>query len=203
MKHRRRRSGRRHAVGVGLASVLLLAGCQPSPPLQHSEQLRQENAEYARLCAIHDLHDVRDETALRQLEVLVRDESRSVRNVAALALGGQHEHQARAGAALLRAYGDDRDDEVVLSSALDALAELRFRGCWPAVKPTLRDGRLNIVVRTLRLLAAAGVEEAVPELEALHSELLRPGPTLHERVRARMLRREVAQCLRSLRAPDE
>ena len=124
----------------------------------------------ARQDAVYDLHDVPHDLVLARLERLLLDPDRLTRNVAAMALGGQRHNPARAGAALLRAYHDDYDDLVIVSSVLDALREVGSLQYWPEARRALRDERPAVVQRALDLLTANRDPRALPQLVELYLE---------------------------------
>jgi len=116
--------------------------------------------------AIYDLHDVPNALVLKRLERLLRDRDPEVRNVAALAMGGQQHDVAAAGDALLKLYEKEKkgDEDLVISSVLDAVRELKHLDYWPLFEAALDDERDAVVIRTLDLLGANQDWRAIPAL---------------------------------------
>jgi len=114
--------------------------------------------------AIYTLHDVPHDTVLDRLEKLLKDRNASVRNVAALAIGGQGHDPIRAGKILMRQYKKDFKNEEVLSSVLDAMVEIKFAGYWPTIKSALKEKRSTVVVRLLDLVGTNKDFRTIPTL---------------------------------------
>ena len=114
---------------------------------------------------VYDLHDVMHDDVIDRLEkIALRDRDPDVRNVAALALGGQKHNVAMAGKALQKVFDKQQKEEVVLASVLEAMAELNYLGYWPKAKKLMSDERSSIVIRTLDLLGANKDYRALPKL---------------------------------------
>jgi hypothetical protein len=114
--------------------------------------------------AVYNLHDVPHDLVIRRLEKLLRHKHASIRNVAALALGGQSHNVPLAGSVLMRAYARDYKNEEVLSSVLEAMAELKYLGYWPKAEPALKDERNAVIIRVLDLLGTNEDWRAIPRL---------------------------------------
>lgn len=114
--------------------------------------------------AVYNLHDVPSDLVIKRLEKLMRNKRPEVRNVAALALGGQVHNPKRAGEVLLRAYAKEKKNDDVLASVLDAMRELKFLGYWPKLEPALKDPRTSVVIRTLDMLGSNEDWRTVPVL---------------------------------------
>lgn len=114
--------------------------------------------------AVYNLHDVPHPLVVRKLEKILKNKDPKIRNVAALALGGQGHDVEGTGALLMRIYKKDYKQEMVLASVLEGVAELRYLKYWPEVKKSLRDERSAIVIRTLDLLASNKDFRAIPTL---------------------------------------
>ena len=114
--------------------------------------------------AVYNLHDVPHDLVIRRLEKLLKHKDPRVRNVAALSLGGQTHNAPLAGSILLRAYTRNFKDDVVLSSVLEAMAELKYLGYWPKAEPALKDERNAIIIRVLDLLGTNEDWRAIPRL---------------------------------------
>ncbi|MHC4548805.1 MAG: HEAT repeat domain-containing protein [Planctomycetota bacterium] len=145
-------------LGSCLALTLAAWAADPVSPedakaaLDDFEQAFKSRELEAKQNAIYDLHDVPHDLVLKRLEKLLRHKSPAVRNVAALALGGQAHNVDKAGAALMRSYVKDFKQTEVLSSVLEGIAELRYLGYWPKVEPALKDERNSVIIRVLELL---------------------------------------------------
>lgn len=118
--------------------------------------------------AVYNLHDVPHDLVIKRLEKLLRHKHPGVRNVAALALGGQSHNVPRAGALLMRTYVKDFKNEEVLASVLESMAELRYLGYWPKVEPALKDERNAVIIRVLDLLGTNEDWRAIPRLLELY-----------------------------------
>lgn len=118
--------------------------------------------------AVYDLHDVPHDLVIRRLEKLLRHKDPRVRNVAALALGGQAHNAPLAGSILMRTYLRDFKNTEVLSSVLEAMAELRYLGYWPKAEPALKDERNAVIIRVLELLGTNEDWRAIPRLLELY-----------------------------------
>ncbi len=127
--------------------------------------------------AVYGLHDVRHDTVIKRLEKLMKDRSPEVRNVAALALGGQRHNVGAAGGALLKAWDKDYKEDEVLASVVDAMAELNFLSYWPKAKKTLDEDRSMIVIRLLVLFGANKDWRTLPDLLDIYKKALPKGAT--------------------------
>lgn len=114
--------------------------------------------------AVYDLHDVPHDLVIRRLEKLLRHKHPGIRNVAALALGGQSHNAPLAGSILMRTYVRDYKNEEVLSSVLEAMAELEYLGYWPKAEAALKDERSAVIIRVLDLLGTNEDWRAIPRL---------------------------------------
>jgi len=118
--------------------------------------------------AVYNLHDVPHDLVIKRLEKLLRHKHPGIRNVAALALGGQAHNVSLAGSVLMRAYGRDFKNEVVLSSVIEGMAELKYLGYWPKAEPALKDERNAVIIRVLDLLGNNEDWRAIPRLLELY-----------------------------------
>lgn len=139
--------------------------------LRFQEDFKAKETE-AKQHAIYDLHEVPHDLVLKELEKLLKNKDPDLRNVAALAVGGQSHAPDKAGALLMRVYEKDFPTEDVLSSALEAMAELKYMGYWPQLKRALKDDRSGIVIRCFDLLAANQDWRALPDLVDLYREIM-------------------------------
>ncbi len=114
--------------------------------------------------AVFDLHDLPNDQTIVRLDRLLKNRDLQVRNVAALAMGGQGHDVKKAGAALMRSYKKDFKTVEVLSSVFEGWAELGFLGYWPTVKKAMKDPRNSIVIRILGLLGDNKDFRAIPTL---------------------------------------
>ena len=114
--------------------------------------------------ALYNLHDVPHDLVLKRLEKALRDRDPKVKQVAALAIGGQQHDPKKAGGILMKLYKKEFDTEEVLMSTLEGMAELRYMAYWPEVKPAMKDERNAVVIRVLDLLGTNQDFRALPEL---------------------------------------
>ena len=114
--------------------------------------------------AVYNLHDVPHDLVIKRLEKLLKHKDPRVRNVAALALGGQTHNAPLAGSVLMRAYVKDFKNTVVLSSVIEAMAELKYLGYWPKAEPALKDERNSVIIRLLDLLGTNEDWRSIPRL---------------------------------------
>ena len=114
--------------------------------------------------AVYDLHDVPSDLVIKRLGRLLRHKNPEVRNVAALALGGQAHNPEKAGALFMKVYVKDFKTEVVISSVLDGMTELGYLKYWPRLEAALKDERNAIIIRVLELLGSNKDWRAVPKL---------------------------------------
>jgi len=126
----------------------------------------------ARQMAVYELHDVRHELVLKELAKLLRHRDVEIRNVAALAVGGQSQDLRKAGELLMKSYKKDFDEEDVISSVIDAMAELRYMGYWPEVQKALKDDRSGVVVRCFELIGTNKDWRAFPDLVDMYKEVM-------------------------------
>lgn len=157
--------------GSLLAFTLLVAAGEPVDDQTAKEALRSFEEAFkatkdvgAKQGALYALHDVPHDLVLRRLEKALREREPAVRQVAALAIGGQHHDPKKAGQILLKLYKKDFDTEEVVMSALEGMAELNYMGYWPEVKPAMKDERNAVVIRVLDLLGTNRDFRALPEL---------------------------------------
>jgi hypothetical protein len=129
----------------------------------------------ARLHAVYSLHDVPHALVLKELERLLKHKDPQVRNVAALAVGGQSQDAGKAGDVLLRSFQRDFDTDVVVASVLEGMAELKYMGYWPDLKKAIEDTRSTVVLRALDLLGSNKDWRAVPHLVELYKIALPKG----------------------------
>ncbi|MHC4133491.1 MAG: HEAT repeat domain-containing protein [Planctomycetota bacterium] len=118
--------------------------------------------------AVYDLHDVPHDLVIKRLQILLKHKDPRVRNVAALALGGQLHNVALAGTVLMQSYVKDYKNTEVLSSVLEGMAELKYLGYWPKAKPALKDERNAVIIRVLELLGTNEDWRAIPRLLELY-----------------------------------
>jgi hypothetical protein len=114
--------------------------------------------------AVYNLHDVPHDLVIKRLEKLLKHKRPGIRNVAALALGGQAHNVPLAGSVLMRTYVRDFKNEEVLSSVLEAMAELKYLGYWPKAESALKDVRNAVIIRILELLGTNEDWRAIPRL---------------------------------------
>jgi hypothetical protein len=126
----------------------------------------------ARQYAVFSLHDVPNDLVLKELEKLLKNKDSKIRNVAALAVGGQRQDAKKAGDLLMRSYRKDWSEEDVVSSVLEAMAELKYKGYWPEVRLGLKDERNLVIMRILELFGANKDWRAFPDLVDLYREVL-------------------------------
>lgn len=126
----------------------------------------------ARQYAVFSLHDVPHDLVLKELEKLLKNKDPKIRNVAALAVGGQRHDPKKAGDLLMRSYRKDWTEEDVVSSALEAMAELKYMGYWPEVRLGLKDERNLVIMRLLELFGSNKDWRAFPDLVDLYREVL-------------------------------
>jgi len=114
---------------------------------------------------IFNLHDVPSPYTVKRLAKLMRNSKPEIRNVAALALGGQGFDKHSAGDVLMKSFPKERKEVAVQTSILDAMAELKYYDYWPALKKsTGKEGRSAVVIRILLLLGSNKDYRAVPML---------------------------------------
>lgn len=134
---------------------------------QFAEAFKAKEVE-AKQNAIYDLHDVPHDLVIKQLEKLLRNRDPMLRNVAAMAMGGQQHDPAKAGKILMRAYKKDFDEEEVVASVLGAMTELKYRDYWPEVQSALKDERSAVVIGILDLLGTNQDWRALPDLVEMY-----------------------------------
>jgi len=118
--------------------------------------------------AVYNLHDVPHDLVIKRLQKLLKYKDPRVRNVAALALGGQTHNVPLAGKVLMQSYARDFKNAEVLASVLDGLAELKYLGYWPKAEPALKDERNAVIIRVLDLLSTNEDWRAIPRLLELY-----------------------------------
>ena len=148
---------------IAIVFVLLVAVVQAAPMdpvtddeandvlVTFAEEFKSKDIE-EKQNAIYNLHDVPHDKVLDRLEKLLKNRDPAIRNVAALAIGGQGHDPVRVGKILMRQYKKDFKNELVLSSVIEAMVELKFTGYWPGMKPALKAKQSSTVVRILDLL---------------------------------------------------
>jgi hypothetical protein len=118
--------------------------------------------------AVYNLHDVPHDLVIKRLQKLLKNKDPRVRNVAALALGGQTHNVPLAGKVLMQSYARDFKNAEVLASVLEGLAELKYLGYWPKAEPALKDWRNAVIIRVLDLLSINEDWRAIPRLLELY-----------------------------------
>jgi len=126
----------------------------------------------AKQMAVYELHDFPNDLVLKELAKLLRNRDPAVRNVAALAVGGQAHDPQAAGELLMKSYAKDFDEDDVISSVIDAMAELHYMGYWPEVQKALKDDRSGVVVRCFELIGANKDWRAFPDLVEMYKEVM-------------------------------
>lgn len=129
--------------------------------------------------AIFDLRDVPNDLVLKELEKLIKHRDARIRNVAAMAMGGQIQSAERAGDVLMRSFRKRDEAEEVVASAIDSMRDLEYRGYWPDAKFALKDDRTVVVVATLALLGDNKDWRAFPDLVDLYREIMPRRITWH------------------------
>jgi hypothetical protein len=114
--------------------------------------------------AVFNLHDFPHDLVLKELEKVLKNKDPNVRHVACLAVGGQKHDPKRAGELLMKTYKKDASSENVVASCFEAMAELKYMGYWPEIKPAFKDERNVVVIRLLDLLGSTQDWRAFPEL---------------------------------------
>ncbi|MFI5402408.1 MAG: hypothetical protein ACHQ1G_05685 [Planctomycetota bacterium] len=122
--------------------------------------------------AVYTLHDFPHDLVLKELEKLLKNKDPKVRNVAALAVGGQKHDPKKAGELLMRSFKKDWDHEDVIASIFESMAELKYMGYWPDARAGLKDERNLVVVRVLELFGATEDWRAFPDLVELYREVM-------------------------------
>jgi len=111
------------------------------------------------------LHDVPHPAVLKQCLRLLRHKDAAIRNVAALAIGGQGFEGNKAGEALMKALPKEKKTVEVATSIVDALIELKYLAYWPDIqKETSKDARNSVVIRIFDMLGANKDYRAIPML---------------------------------------
>jgi HEAT repeat protein len=126
----------------------------------------------AQQSAVYTLHDFPNDLVLKELERILKHKNPDIRNVAALAVGGQKHAPEKAGEVLMKVYRKDFDHETVVASALESMAELKYMGYWPEAKTALKDERNVVVIRILDLLGTTQDWRAFPDLVELYREVM-------------------------------
>jgi hypothetical protein len=145
---------------------------QAAEALARFQEAFQAKDVEAKQNAVYNLHDVPHDLVLKELEKLLKHKDPSVRNVAALAVGGQKHAPKRAGDLLMKSYQKDYASEEVLSSVLEAMSELKYMGYWPTAKAAFKDTRNVIVVGVIELIGANQDWRAFPDLVELYREIM-------------------------------
>lgn len=126
----------------------------------------------ARQSAVFTLHDFPNDLVLKELEKLLRNKDPDIRHVAALAVGGQKHDPEKAGEVLMKAYRKDFATENVVASSLESMAELKYMGYWPEIRPAFKDERNVVVIRVLDMLGTNKDWRAFPDLVELYREVM-------------------------------
>ena len=114
---------------------------------------------------VFGLHDVPHPAVLKQCIKLLRNKDPKIRNVAALAIGGQGFDPKTAGEALMKALPKEKRNVEVATSIVDALIEVGYKGYWPEIKrETGKDARNPVVIRIFDLLGANKDYRSIPML---------------------------------------
>ncbi|MHC4955952.1 MAG: HEAT repeat domain-containing protein [Planctomycetota bacterium] len=114
---------------------------------------------------IYNLHDVPHPKVLSKCMKLLRHKDPAIRNVAALAIGGQGFDKKKAGGALMKQLPKDKKTVEVATSIIEAMAELKYYGYWPELeKYTGKESRSAVVIRILDLLGSNKDYRAIPML---------------------------------------
>lgn len=108
----------------------------------------------AQQTAVYDLHDVPNDLVIQQLAKLLKKGKPEVRNVAAMALGGQGHNTARAGKTLMSSFEVNYKHDLVIAATLDGWRELRYLGYWPKLKKCLDDDRNAVSIRAIDLIGS-------------------------------------------------
>ena len=122
--------------------------------------------------AVYNLHDVPNDLVLKELEKVFKSKDAKIRNVAALAVGGQNHDPQKAGEVLMKFYRKDFATEDVIASCLEGMAELKYMGYWPEIRPALKDERNLVIVRILDLFGTTQDWRTFPDLVALYREVM-------------------------------
>ncbi|MFQ5845385.1 MAG: HEAT repeat domain-containing protein [Planctomycetota bacterium] len=128
-----------------------------------------------KLEAVYTLHDAPHDQVIERLARLANAKNPAVRNVAAMALGGQGHNPDRAGQLLMASFKKNYQSIEVLSSVLDGMAELRYLRYWPDLKKCLDDDRNAVAIRALDLIGSNQDWRAVPQLLELYKEQMPKG----------------------------
>jgi len=114
---------------------------------------------------VFNLHDVPHPLVLKQCIRLLKNKNPDIRNVAALAIGGQGFDSKTAGEALMKALPKEKKNVAVATSIVDALVEGKYLAYWPDIKKeTTKDARNSVVIRIFDLLGANKDYRAIPML---------------------------------------
>ena len=108
----------------------------------------------AQQTAVYDLHDVPNDLVIQQLAKLLKKGKPEVRNVAAMALGGQGHNTARAGKTLMTSFERNYKHDLVIAATLDGWRELRYLGYWPKLEKCLNDDRNAVSIRAIDLIGS-------------------------------------------------
>ncbi len=131
----------------------------------HCQKILAQGDRSEREWAVYDLHDIVHPDIVAYLQkLMLTSKHRDVRNVAALALGGQGKFKKRTGAALAAGFMKHFKDRIVLSSILNAWGESGDAGYWPLLRRALHDKRNSIAIRAILLLAENADPRAFEEL---------------------------------------
>ncbi|MGQ0615171.1 MAG: hypothetical protein ACT4PV_15670 [Planctomycetaceae bacterium] len=128
-----------------------------------------------RQAAIFNLHAVPHDRVMAKLASLLRSRDEQIRNVAALAMGGQKHNVPKAGEILMKAFKAEFRNEIVLASVIDAMGDLNYLGYWPDLDKCLVDLRAAVAVRGLDLVAANKDWRAWETLLSLYKKQIAKG----------------------------
>jgi len=129
----------------------------------------------ARQTAVYDLHDVPNDLVIQQLAKLLKKGKPEVRNVAAMALGGQGHNTARAGKTLMSSFERNYKHDLVIAATLDGWRELRYLGYWPKLKKCLDDDRNAVSIRAIDLIGSNGDFRPIFILMKMYKEAVPKG----------------------------
>ena len=129
----------------------------------------------AKQTAVYDLHDVPNDLVIKQLAKLLKKGKPEVRNVAAMALGGQGHNVDRAGKTLLSSFDSNYKHELVVAATLDGWRELRYFNYWPKLDKCLDDDRAAVSIRALDLLGSNKDFRAFEKILKMYKEAVPKG----------------------------
>ena len=125
------------AVALLLAAVVAADPVTAVPEAEAKLAVKEFDAAYRKAKSIdekqeliYNLHDVPSPYTVKRLAKLMRNSKPEIRNVAALALGGQGFDKNTAGDVLMKSFAKERKEVAVQTSILDAMAELKYYVRW-------------------------------------------------------------------------